>query len=91
MPYLNKSDMRCWDSLQILISGLLKFGYPSNISCNKARNTHKTKLMVITLNPLGYVNNFDKNRYLEFFFESSCTLQISMMLKKGFGHSKTWV
>ena len=65
MPNLSTSDMGCWDSLQILISGMFKFRYPSNISYNKARNTLKTKRMVITLNPLGYVNNFDKNRYLE--------------------------
>ena len=26
----------CWDSLHILISGLFKYGYPSNILCNKA-------------------------------------------------------
>ena len=71
MPNLSTSDMGCWDSLQIFYFWTVKFGYPSNISCNKARNTHKTKRMVITLNPLGYVNNFYKNRYLEEFSKAA--------------------
>ena len=54
-------------NLQILISGLLKYGHLSNISCNKACDICKSKCMVIKLIPLVYVhivNNYDKNRYL---------------------------
>ena len=62
----------CWHSLHIFISGLFKYEYPSKISCNKAYDIYKIKGMAIKLIPLGYVNNYDKNRYLENNFESSC-------------------
>ena len=41
------------------------YGFPSNISCNKACDICEIKRMAIKLFPFGYVNNFDKNRYLE--------------------------
>ena len=65
MPNFSTSHIKCWDRLQILISELLKYGYPSHIPCSKANDICKIRLMVIKLIQLGYVNNHDKNRYIE--------------------------
>ena len=67
MPNFSTGHMGYWDSLQILISGLFRYGYPSNISCNKACNICKIKRMVIKLIPLGYLKSLPRN-----FFESIC-------------------
>ena len=61
-------DNRCLDSWQILFSGQFKNGYPLTISCSKIFDSCKIKRMVTNLTQLGYVNNNDKNRYLEIFF-----------------------
>ena len=60
MPDFSKSPIGCWGSLQVLISGLLKYVYQSNLSCNKACDICKIKCMVIKLIPLKYVNNYEK-------------------------------
>ena len=67
MPNFSTSHIHVgyWDSLLILIYGLDKNGYSLNSSCNKACDICKIKRMVIKLIPLGYVNNYDKNLYLE--------------------------
>ena len=59
MPDFSTSHIGCLDSLQGLISGLFKYGYPLNISCNTDCVICKIKYMV---NRQGYVNNYDKNR-----------------------------
>ena len=64
-------DNRCLHSWHILISCQFKHRYPLNISCSKIFDSCKIKPMVTTLTQLGYVNNYDKKRYLEK-FESSC-------------------
>ena len=58
-------DNRCLVSWHILISGQFKHRYPLNISCSKIFESCKIKRMVTNLTQLGYVNNYDKNRYLE--------------------------
>ena len=58
-------DNRCLDRWHILISSQFKHGYPLNISCSKSFDSCKIKRMVTNLTQLGYVNNYDKNRYLE--------------------------
>ena len=58
-------DNRCLDSWHILISSQFKHGYPLNILCNKIFDSCKIKLVVTNLTQLGYVDNYDKNRYLE--------------------------
>ena len=58
-------ENRCLDSWHILISGQFKHRYPLNISCCKIFNSCKIKRMVTNLTQLGYVNNYDKKRYLE--------------------------
>ena len=65
MPDFSKIDIRCLDSWHILISSQFKHGYPLNISCSKIFDSCKIKRMVTYLTQLGYVNNYDKNRYLE--------------------------
>ena len=70
MTNFSTSQIGRWDSLHILISGLFKYGYP-NISCSKAGTICKIKRIVNNIIPLGYVNNYDKNRYLEKKSESS--------------------
>ena len=65
MPDLSTNHIGCWHSLPLFISGLFMYGYRSNLSRNKACDICKTKRMVIKLILLGYVNNYDKNRYLE--------------------------
>ena len=64
-------DNRCLDSWHILISGQFKHRYPLNISCSKIFDSCKIKRMVSYLTQLGYVNNYDKNRYLENFSKAA--------------------
>ena len=65
MTNFSRSHIGCRDSLQVSISTLYKCGYPSNVSCNKLCNVVKIRSMAINGIPLGYVNNYEKNRYLE--------------------------
>ena len=65
MPDFSKIDYRYLDSWHILISGQFKHRYPLNISCSKIFDSCKIKRIVTYLTQLGYVNNYDKNRYLE--------------------------
>ena len=65
MPDFSTNYLGYWHSLPLFISGLFVYGYPSNFSRNKACDIYKTKRMVIKLILLGYVNNYDKNRYQE--------------------------
>ena len=69
MPDFCTIDNRCLDSWHILISGQFKHTcrYPLNISCSKIFDSCRIKRMVTNLTQLGYVNNYDKNRYLEKF------------------------
>ena len=60
-------DNSCLDSSHILISGQFKHRYPLNIPCSKIFDGSEIKHMVNDLTQLGYVNNCDKNRYLENF------------------------
>ena len=78
MPKFNTSHIGCLDSLQLLISGLFKYGYPSNISCNNVCDICKNKCMAIKLITLGYVNNYGKNRYLAKF--SKAAVQVHFVL-----------
>ena len=59
-------DYKCLDRWHILISGQFKHGCPLNISCSKSFDSCKIQRMVTNLTQMGYVNNYDKNRYLEF-------------------------
>ena len=65
MPDFSTIDNRCLDSWHILISCQFKHRYPLNILCSKIFESCKIKRMVTNLPQLGYVNNYDKNRYLE--------------------------
>ena len=65
MPDFCMIDNRCLDSCHFLISGQFKHRYTLNISCSKIFDSYKIKRMVTYLLQLGYVNNYDKNRYLE--------------------------
>ena len=65
MPDFCTIDNRCLDCWHILISGQFKHRYPLNISCSKIFDSCKIKRMVTNLTQLVYVNNYDKNRYLE--------------------------
>ena len=62
---------RCLDSWHVLISCQFKHGYPLNIPCSKIFDSCKIKRMVDNLTQLGYVNNYDKNRYLEKFSKAA--------------------
>ena len=64
-------DNRCLDRWHILISSQFKHRYPLNISCSKSFDSCKIKRMVTNLTQLGYVNNYDKNRYLEKFSKAA--------------------
>ena len=64
-------DNRCLDSWHILISGQFKHGYPLNNICSKIFDSCKIKRMVNNLTQRGYVNNYDKNRYLEIFSKAA--------------------
>ena len=65
MTNYSRSHIGCRDSSQFSISALCKCGYPPNVSCNKFCDIAKIRSMAINRIPLGYVNNYDKNRYLE--------------------------
>ena len=71
MSDFNTIDNRCLDSWHILISGQFKHRYPLNISCSKLFDRCKIKRMITYLTQLGYVNNYDKNRYLEKFSKAA--------------------
>ena len=64
MPDFNTIDNRCLDIWHILISGQFKHRHPLNISYSKIFDSCKIKRMITNLTQLGYVNNYDKNRYL---------------------------
>ena len=71
MPDFSTIDNRCLDSWYILISGQFKHRYPLNISCSEIFDSCKIKRRVTNLTQLGYVNNYDKNRSLEFFSKAA--------------------
>ena len=71
MPDFSTIDSRRLDSSYILISGQFKHRYPLNISCSKLFDSCKIKRMETNLTQLGYVNNYDKNRYLEIFSKAA--------------------
>ena len=71
MPDFSPIDNRCLDSWHIFISGQFKHGYPLNISYSNIFDICKIKRMVTNLTQLGYVNNYDKNRYLEKFSKAA--------------------
>ena len=62
---------RFLESWHGLISGQLKHRYPLNISCSKIFDSCKIKRMVTNLTQLGYVNNYDENRYPENFSKAA--------------------
>ena len=65
MPNFSRSHIGYRDSLQVSISVLYKCGYPSDVSCNKLCDIAKIRSMTINGIPIGHVNSYDKNRYLE--------------------------
>ena len=71
MPDFSTIDNRFLDSWHSLISCQFKHRYPLNISCSKIFDSCKIKPMVTNLTQLGYVNNYDKNRYLEKFSKAA--------------------
>ena len=71
MPDFSTIDNRCVDSWYISISGQFKHGYPLNVSCGKIFDSCKIKCMVTNLTQMGYVNYYDKNRYLENFSKAA--------------------
>ena len=71
MPNFSTIDSRCLDSWHIIISVQFKHGYPLKISGSKIFDSCKIKRMVTNLTQLGYVNNYDKNRYLENFSKAA--------------------
>ena len=83
MPDFSTINNRCLDSLHILISGQFKHRYPLNISCSKIFDSYKIKRMVTNLTQLGYVNNYDKNRYLEKISKAAVLNQMSSSIPKG--------
>ena len=68
-------DNRFLDSWHSLISRQFKHRYPLNISCSKIFDSCKIKHMVTNLTQLGYVNNYDKNRYLENFSKAAVHIE----------------
>ena len=82
MPNFSRSLIGRRDSLQVSISALYKCGYPSiaNVSCNKFCDIAKIRSMAINGIPLGYVNNYDKNRYLEKFSKAAVLLIMHTLL-----------
>ena len=74
MPDFNTINDSCLDSWHILISGQFKHRYLLMISCSKIFTSCKIKRMVTNLTQLGYVNNYDKNRYLEIFSKAAVQL-----------------
>ena len=77
MPDFSTIDNSCLDSWHILISGQFKHRYPLNISCSKIFDSFKIKRNVNNLTQLGYVNNYDKNRYLEKFSKAAVFLYVT--------------
>ena len=75
MPDFCTIDNRCLDSWRILISGQFKHRYPWNISCSKIFVSCKIQRMVTNSTQLGYVNNDDKNRYLEKFSKAAVAFE----------------
>ena len=71
MPDFSTIDNRCLDSWYILISGQFKHGYLLNILCSNIFDSCKIKRVVTNLTQLGYVNIYDKNRYLEKFSKAA--------------------
>ena len=71
MANFSRSHIGCRDSLDVSISALCKCEYPSNVSCNEFCDIAKIRSMAINGIPLGYVNNYDKNRYLENFSKAA--------------------
>ena len=74
MPDFSTVDNRYLDSRHILISGQFKHRYPLNISCSKISDSSKIKRMVTNLTQLGYVNIYDKNRFLEKFSKAAVVI-----------------
>ena len=74
MPDFSPIDNRCLDSWHILISDQFKHRYPLNIPCSKIFDSCTIKRMATNLTQLGYVNNYDKNRYLEKFSKAAVLL-----------------
>ena len=81
MPDSSNIDSRCLDCSHILISDQFKHRYPLNISCSKIFDSCEIKRMVTNFTQLGYLNNYDKNRYLEFVFESSSMSAASNLIR----------
>ena len=77
MTNFSRSHIGCRDSLYVSISALCKCGYPLNVLCNKFCDIAKSRSMAINGIPPGYVNNYDKNRYLEIF--SKAVLYIAVI------------
>ena len=75
MPNFSTIYTRFLDSGHILISSQFKHRYPLNISCSKIFDSCKIKRMVNYLTQLGYVNNYDKNRYLENFSKAAVYIE----------------
>ena len=71
MPDFSTIDSRCLVCSHILISGQFTHRYPLNISCGKIFDSCKIKGIVTNLTQPGYVNNYDKNRYLENFSKAA--------------------
>ena len=67
LPDFRTIHIRCWGSSHILIHGHFEHEHLLNISCSKHFDICKIKCMVTSLMLLGYVNNYDKNRYPEKF------------------------
>ena len=82
MPDSSTIDNRCLDSWYISISGQFEHRYPLNISCSKIFDSCKIKRMVTNLTQLGYVNNYDKNRYLENFSKAAVHWNALWYMKK---------
>ena len=74
MPDFRTINYRCLDSCHILISCQFKLRYPLNFSCSKIFDSCKIKRMVTNITQLVCVNNYDKNRYLEFFSKAAVSL-----------------
>ena len=71
MPDFSTIDNRCLDIWHISISGQFKHRYPLKVSCSKIFDSCKIKRVVTNLTQLVYVNNYDKNRYLEKFSKAA--------------------
>ena len=80
MPDFSTIDNRCLDSWHILISGQFKYGYLLNISCSNIFDSCKIKRLVTNLTQLGYVNIYDKNRYLENFSKAAVDIYWPVMV-----------